>query len=74
MEDYICHREGILNGAARETHSVFHSGSRSAPFCITTRQSAEEEGLAHVCAQNNYVEINLFKLKSAPVLLRQTEI
>lgn len=53
---------------------IFHGGSRSAPFCITTRQSAEEEHRVHVCAQNNYVEINLFKLKSAPVFLRQTEI
>lgn len=35
-----------------------------------------EEGgvLVRLCAQNNYVEVNLFKLKSAPVLRRQTEI
>lgn len=50
------HAEGILNGTARET-----PGSHSAPFCITTRQSAEEEAFAHLCARNNYVEINLFK-------------
>lgn len=40
-------------------------------------EAREEEGggvLARLCAQNNYVEVNLFKLKSAPVLRRQTEI
>lgn len=69
VEDYICHSEGILNGAAVETHSIFHSGSHSAPFCITAGEAQKKESFAHLCAQNNYVEISLFKLKSAPVLL-----
>lgn len=53
--------------------SVFHSSSPSAPFCITAGEALKKRRSC-LCAQNNYVEISLFKIKPAPVLLWQTEI
>lgn len=60
--------KGILNSAAMEPHSIFHSDS-SASFCITAGKAQKKRVL---CAQNIYVEISLFKLK--PALVLQTEI
>lgn len=48
--------------------SVFGGSSPSAPFCITAGEALEKR-LSCLCAQNNYVEISLFKIKPAPVLL-----
>lgn len=53
--------------------SVFPSSSHFAPFCIAAGEALEKR-LPCLCAQNNYVEISLFKMKPAPVLLWQTEI
>lgn len=54
--------------------SVFHSSTPpSGPFCITAGEALKKR-LSCLCAQNNYVEISLFKIKPALVLLRQTEI
>lgn len=41
----MCHSEGILNGAAMETHSIFHSGSHSAPFRITAGEAQKKRVL-----------------------------
>lgn len=49
-------------------HSVFPSSSHFAPFCIAAGEALEKR-LPCLCAQNNYVEISLFKMKPAPVLL-----
>lgn len=50
------------------SRSVFPSSSRFAPFCIAAGEALEKR-LPRLCAQNNYVEISLFKMKPAPVLL-----
>lgn len=62
-------------GRGTETYTVVLTVAPIQPYFASQPCKTQKKRVpAHVCAQNNYVEINIFKLKSAPVLRRQTEI